>query len=491
MNRRSATARVLPAALLGAWLALAGGPVAAAGPPPAGCTYRVTQLDATAENLSVTLRCPALDTVILSGRRSFRADALEAVEPLEGTELARFGNAWRLTGGTGGVAARYRFALGDLARRADDADVAQRYGGSVIALLPVWLLPPAADALTLDIVAEGPPGAGFVAALERVGEAHRIVSGHVWHAGYVQFGRHRSHVVQLPGPAGSPPGATARLTVAVADGRLERTDEEIVRWVEASARILAAHAGGYPSARVLVNVLPQAGRGGVVFGRVIGGGGPSVIVLVGEHSAPVQLYRHWILVHELIHTGTPFVHDRGGWLMEGFATYAEPVLRARAGWITPEAVWAEFAGGMPRGLDAMGPGGLGRTRGGGGVYWGGALFMLLADVGLRQATGGAFGLDDCLAALAAAGATPARRWTVDATLATCDRASGTRVMADLADRHRAGTEPMALERLWRDLGVEPAGEGVVLRDDAPLAAIRRAITAPFVPPPVPLPDPLR
>ena len=50
---------------------------------------------------------------------------------------------------------------------------------------------------------------------------------------------------------------------------------------------------------------------------------------------------------------------------------------------------------------------------------------------------------------------------------------------------------MALERLWRDLGVEPAGEGVVLRDDAPLAAIRRAITAPFVPPPVPLPDPLR
>lgn len=490
MNRRSAIARVLPAALLAAALACAGDVVAAA-PPPADCSYRVTQLDASADNLSVTLRCPALDTVILSGRRGFRADALAAVEPLEDTQLAVTDSMWRATGGAAGVAVRYRFALGDLARRADNADVAERYGNSVIALLPVWLLPPAADALTLDILAEGPPGTGFVSALERVGEAHRIVSGQVWHAGYVQFGRQRSHVVELPGPAGSPPGTTARLTVAVADGRLERTDEEIVRWVEASARILAAHVGGYPSSRVLVNVLPQPGRGGVVFGRVIGGGGPSVIVLVGEHTSPVQLYRHWILVHELIHTGTPFVRDRGGWLMEGFATYAEPVLRARAGWIAPEAVWAEFVDGMPRGLHAMGQGGLGRTRGGGGVYWGGALFMLLADVGLRQATAGAFGLQDCLAALAEAGATPALRWTVDATLATCDRASGTRVMTELADRHRAGTEPMELERLWRDLGIQPAGEGVVLRDDAPLAAIRQAITAPFVPPPMPLPDPLR
>ena len=66
-------------------------------------------------------------------------------------------------------------------------------------------------------------------------------------------------------------------------------------------------------------------------------------------------------------------------LNEGIATLYEPVIRYRAGWKPREDVWREWIGWMPNGLRAMGPVGL-REAMSGGVYWGGALFLLLADI---------------------------------------------------------------------------------------------------------------
>jgi hypothetical protein len=42
---------------------------------------------------------------------------------------------------------------------------------------------------------------------------------------------------------------------------------------------------------------------------------------------------------------------------------------------------------------------------------------------------------------------------------------------------RAAPVQVDLPRLWRELGVEQHGRRTMLRDDAPLAEIRRAITA--------------
>ena len=122
------------------------------------------------------------------------------------------------------------------------------------------------------------------------------------------------------------------------------------------------------------------------------------MILVGAEAKVRELYDEWVLVHEFTHLGSPYIRDTGAWLNEGLATYIEPIVRARAGWRSVASVWQEWLQNMPRGLDAMGKTGLAHA-GRGGIYWGGALFMLQADIAIRQASGNRLGLEDCLAAV--------------------------------------------------------------------------------------------
>src|SRR3546814_4841312 len=109
----------------------------------------------------------------------------------------------------------------------------------------------------------------------------------------------------------------------------------------------------------------------------------SDLLQIGEQATRAQRYDGWILVHEMIHLGAPFVTGRSFWLMEGMATYGEPVIRARAGWYPVPQMWHEFASQMPRGVDALTIQSLDAvTRRG--IYWGGAIFMLLADLAIRE-----------------------------------------------------------------------------------------------------------
>jgi hypothetical protein len=60
-----------------------------------------------------------------------------------------------------------------------------------------------------------------------------------------------------------------------------------------------------------------------------------------------------------------------------------------------------------------------------------------------------------------------------------DAATAHHVFADLFARYVVGGEEVDLDRLWRSLGVvQSEGGGTTLRDDAPLSAIRRAISSP-------------
>src|SRR5262249_51751930 len=132
------------------------------------------------------------------------------------------------------------------------------------------------------------------------------------------------------------------------------------------------------------------------------------------------------------------------------------------------------------------------------VYWGGAVFALLADLGVRRATGGRRSLDDGLRAVLRKGGNATALWSVDAFLRTIDEATGTSVTRDLWGRAAAGsgrtscgrTPPQgelalvggcpgagagALAELFADLGVSKQHGTIALVDDAPLSAFRRAI----------------
>jgi len=68
-------------------------------------------------------------------------------------------------------------------------------------------------------------------------------------------------------------------------------------------------------------------------------------------------------------------------------------------------------------------------------------------------------------------------WPLARALKVADQAVGVPVLEELYDRMKAKPVTPDLPQLWKDLGVERQGETIVFDDAAPLAPIRRAITA--------------
>jgi hypothetical protein len=133
------------------------------------------------------------------------------------------------------------------------------------------------------------------------------------------------------------------------------------------------------------------------------------------------------------------------------------------------------ATGLPQGLPRPGEVGLDGTESWGRTYWGGALFWLLADIEIREATGNGRGVEHALRGILGTGGDMRVAWDLERALRTGDRATGTRVLQDL--HARLGSRPVKvdLEALWRRLGVVRRGRSVRLDDRAPLASIRKSI----------------
>jgi hypothetical protein len=180
----------------------------------------------------------------------------------------------------------------------------------------------------------------------------------------------------------------------------------------------------------------------------------------------------------MVHLALCSVEEKHHWLEEGLATYVEPIARVRAGELDARQVWRDMMEGMPHGEPGPGDRGLDNTPTWGRTYWGGAMFCLLADIDIRKATNNKMGLEAALRGIVAAGGTIDTQWSLTRVLATGDRAIGVQVLAPLYDRMKGNTDPVDLNGLWRELGVEDREGSVVFNDQAPLARVRMAIMKP-------------
>jgi len=267
------------------------------------------------------------------------------------------------------------------------------------------------------------------------------------------------------------------LQVAFAPGALDLSQRTVLDWVRRSVSAVAGYYGKLPDPHSRLLIVPIDGKG-VRGGTTFGYNGAASRILIGRESTEQSLARDWVLVHELVHHGMPNLADEHHWMEEGLATYVEPIARAQTGELTAQTVWGDLVEGLPKGLPREGDRGLDRTPTWGRTYWGGALFYLLADVDIRRRTSNARGLQDSLRELVAAGGNISESWPVERVIATADRGSGTHAIKELYDRMKETPVPVDLPALWRELGVSVADGQVKLDDTAPLAAIRRAITAP-------------
>ena len=265
--------------------------------------------------------------------------------------------------------------------------------------------------------------------------------------------------------------------VALRGGESCERRSEIEAWIRTAARAVTGYYGRFPAHHLQLDLRFRPGRGIGPGTTRVENGAARIDITLGRALEPRELEDDWVLTHEMIHLALPDLPDAQHWLEEGIATYVEPVARARAGLVSPAVVFGEWVREMPKGLPEEGDRGLDHTPTWGRTYWGGALFCLLADVAIRDASGNRFGLEHALRAIHEREGGLESGAELGPLLATGDLSVGGTVLRDLYARFGSGPETPDLRELWRRLGLAQGGGGVRVDEGAPLAAVRRAIVA--------------
>jgi hypothetical protein len=269
----------------------------------------------------------------------------------------------------------------------------------------------------------------------------------------------------------------SKINVAIEAGDLKLTHAELLNWVQSAAEAVAAYYGRYPVPHVQLRIIPVDGSG-VRHGQTFGYDGGLVKIRVGEQTQAAELANDWMLTHEMVHLSFPSMADDHHWIEEGIAVYVEPIARIQAKQMVAEQMWADLVRDMPKGEPQEGDRGLDHTHSWGRTYWGGALFCFVADIEVRKQTHNQKGLQDALRGILDAGGDITHDWELPKTLKIGDQATGTSVLSDLYDKWKDNPVQVDLASLWKELGIVAQGRSVRLVEDAPLAAVRRAITAP-------------
>jgi len=371
-----------------------------------------------------------------------------------------------------GCTIRYRFALRGATETLAQADTAIASGDVLISPPSNWLLHPAIELPNAEFEVQVEPGTGsrFLSAFQPASadiNHYRAAIGVLDDASFAALGP--LHLAQIP-------AGDTFVQLGVAEHRLGLDLAQVESWVAASAGAVASYYGGHLPARRTLVLLMQ-GSSDSTRGITLGGGGPGVLIRAAEHMTPEAAREDWVVTHELLHANFPDLGRAHSWLSEGLATYLEPIIRARVGLVNETKVWRDMVDGMPQGLPRAGDRGLENTRTWGRTYWGGALFCLAVDVELREKTGNRYSLDDVLLAIGKTGASDEDYWPIERVLEMAERATGTRVFAELFERLATKPGTVDLARLFSRLGVRTQGDSVVFDERAPLAKLRQSITA--------------
>lgn len=280
------------------------------------------------------------------------------------------------------------------------------------------------------------------------------------------------------------PGATLR--VSLLNGIDEMDNDSMVRWINATATDVSLAYGRFPNPSPQVVVIPVGNgrsnaRSAVPFGRVIRDGGETVELQVDQSQPLEALLSDWTATHEFSHLMLPYVDRKHRWISEGFAQYYQNVLLTRSGAYDKLYAWQKIHDGYERGRQSrpeLSPNGA--TEGGvrSGlmkIYWSGAAIALMADVRLRENSGGTETLDDVLDKFQACCLPSDRVWTGPELFAQFDKLVSTPIFMSLYRRYANTAGFPDTSRVFERLGLAVTDGKVRIRRNAELQAIRDAI----------------
>lgn len=250
------------------------------------------------------------------------------------------------------------------------------------------------------------------------------------------------------------PAKGAVLAAIAPDGPLPMTEGQEARWFGLAESALLDAYGRLPLPWTAVFLVPTGRRAGILFGSTRGGGGAAIVALLGRTVADQDIEADWILTHELLHTALPDLDQKHHWLEEGLPTYLEPLLRLREGRMAPADYWRDLEAKLPQGLPRAGDRGLDRTPTWGRIYWGGALFCFVADLRIREASGGRTTLLTALRAILAGGGIEGHA-DIEEVLARGDAALPKPVLRPLYRAWADAPDTVDLGAIWRRLGLGP------------------------------------
>ena len=290
------------------------------------------------------------------------------------------------------------------------------------------------------------------------------------------FGRFDLRAVEVPG---------ATLRVALVSTRAPADDDGIMDWVRATANDVSLAYGYFPNPSPQVVVVPvSSGRSSspVPYGRVVRDGGETVELYVDPTQPAEALLGDWTATHEFSHLMVPYLHREYRWISEGFAQYYQNILLARAGAYDAEEAWQKIHAGLERGRNARpelspneaaaGAGRSARMK----VYWSGAALALMADVELRERSGGRETLDTVLQRFQACCLPSQDTWSGPEFFTRLDSLIDEPVFMPLYRRYADTAGFPDTREYFERLGLHVSHDDVTLRRKAELADIRTAMT---------------
>lgn len=247
---------------------------------------------------------------------------------------------------------------------------------------------------------------------------------------------------------------------------------ELEDWVRSSAATAVLAYGRFPVERVHVILRssaysPWGDDSAVYFGQTTRRGGGQIELFINPRAPIGDFYDDWTATHEFSHLMLPLLDREDRWITEGFATYYQNVLMARAGRYDSDYAWQRLADGFERGK-ASRPELSPNEAGEAGVrsarykyYWSGAALALIADIELRTRSNGGESLDTVLDQLQRCCLPAQRRWSGIGLFRRLDSFLDEPVF-------------MPLYRQYADRPGFPDINGLL--EDSALAAVRNTIT---------------
>ncbi|MDH3491658.1 MAG: hypothetical protein OEM20_06590 [Gammaproteobacteria bacterium] len=277
------------------------------------------------------------------------------------------------------------------------------------------------------------------------------------------------------------PGATLRIEVQ--QPIAGKKAAEIVEWLRSASSNVSLAYGRFPNPSPRVVVIPTEGRswGGdspVPFGRVTREGEEKIEFFVNPDRPIQEYYADWTATHEFSHLMLPYVRSRHKWISEGFASYYQNILMARAGHYTESEAWQNLYAGFERGRlsrpelspNEAAVAGVRAARMK--IYWSGAAIALLADIELRKRSGGRESLDVALDRLQRCCLPSKRSWSGPRLFAKLDSLVDEPVFMPLYRKHADTAGFPDMRPSLQHLGVDIESKRVSVLPHAELADVR-------------------